>query len=119
MHRKYYEDGIGVTPDFPRALEYFGKAASKGYQPAAEKLNRPMADGTRRKRTLKKGEKEAEFKFIPIVISVPKVKQDDDDDDDNDGAIDDHQGICKYTQGSKAAAKTGSGSGGSNICKIQ
>jgi TPR repeat protein len=117
MHRKYYEDGIGVTPDFPRALEYFGKAASKGYQPAAEKLNRPMADGTRRKRTLKKGEKEADCKFIPIVISVPQVKQDDDDDDEDQL----QDGSCKYTHdGSKAIVSTSSNSsGGNNICNIQ
>ncbi|ORX59406.1 HCP-like protein [Hesseltinella vesiculosa] len=37
----YYEDGIGVEADYARALEYFGKAASKGYRPAAERLNLP------------------------------------------------------------------------------
>jgi TPR repeat protein len=41
-NRQYYEDGVGVLPNFPLALEYFGKAASKGYQPAAHKLNRPI-----------------------------------------------------------------------------
>lgn len=54
---QYYEDGIGVPADVPRALEYFGKAASKGYPLAAEKLNRPLT-----------GE------------SVTHVKHDDDDD---------------------------------------
>lgn len=39
----YYEAGIGTLPDYPRALEYFGKAASKGYEPAAEKLNLPSS----------------------------------------------------------------------------
>ncbi|CEI92652.1 hypothetical protein RMCBS344292_06906 [Rhizopus microsporus] len=37
---KYYEDGIGISPDYPRALEYFGRAASKGYHLAAKKLNK-------------------------------------------------------------------------------
>lgn len=114
-NRKYYEDGIGVTPNFPCALEYFGKAASKGYQPAAEKLNRPMADGTRRKRTLKKNGKEDASKFIPIVLSVPEVKQDDDDDDLN--LLQD--GTCKYTHGSKVIASNSNSFGGNNICKIQ
>ncbi|KAI8341548.1 hypothetical protein BD560DRAFT_493395 [Blakeslea trispora] len=40
--RLYYENGTGTEPDFPRALEYFGRAASKGFQPAAEKLNQPL-----------------------------------------------------------------------------
>lgn len=31
-------------PNFPLALEYYGKAASKGFLPAAEKLNRPIND---------------------------------------------------------------------------
>ncbi|GAA5805837.1 hypothetical protein HPULCUR_011363 [Helicostylum pulchrum] len=78
---KYYEDGIGVTPDFPLALEYFGKAASKGYQPAAEKLNRPLADGSRRS---KKGPLDKKQNYLTVVISDPKVKRDDDDDDYND-----------------------------------
>lgn len=38
----FYEDGIGVMVDYPRALEYFSKAASKGYTLAAEKLNQPV-----------------------------------------------------------------------------
>ncbi|KAI8391248.1 uncharacterized protein BYT42DRAFT_542836 [Radiomyces spectabilis] len=38
----YYEEGIGVSKDYARALEFFSKAASMGYQPAAEKLNRPV-----------------------------------------------------------------------------
>ncbi|KAI7877821.1 hypothetical protein K492DRAFT_238934 [Lichtheimia hyalospora FSU 10163] len=38
----FYEDGIGVMVDYPRALEYFGKAASKGCTLAAEKLNQPV-----------------------------------------------------------------------------
>lgn len=103
---KYYEDGIGVTPDFPRALEYFGKAASKGYQPAAEKLNRPMADGSRRRRTLKKEQHGAGKKFIPVVVSLPKVKQDDDDDHDNDNSNDTQQ-------------KDYANNNGNNICTIQ
>ncbi|KAI9489637.1 hypothetical protein BDB00DRAFT_842355 [Zychaea mexicana] len=37
----YYEDGIGTAPDYNRGLEWFSKAASKGYAPAAEKLNLP------------------------------------------------------------------------------
>lgn len=105
LYSKYYEDGIGVAPDFPRALEYFGKAASKGYQPAAEKLNRPMADGSRRKRTLKKDEQGHAAngsKFIPVVVSLPRVKQDDDDDDDND-----------------TRHKLNANSNGNNICTIQ
>ncbi|KAG0174667.1 hypothetical protein DFQ28_005265 [Apophysomyces sp. BC1034] len=39
-----YETGNGVPADYARALEYFGKAASKGYPPAEERLNLP---GTR------------------------------------------------------------------------
>lgn len=70
-----------MTPDFPLALEYFGKAASKGYQPAAEKLNRPLADGSRRS---KKGPLDKKQNYLTVVISDPKVKRDDDDDDDND-----------------------------------
>lgn len=104
---KYYEDGIGVAPDFPRALEYFGKAASKGYQPAAEKLNRPMADGSRRRRTMKKDEQDRAAngkKFIPVVVSLPKVKQDDDDDHD----IDLHKDT-RHKQNDN----------GNNICTIQ
>ncbi|CAO0791304.1 unnamed protein product [Mucor circinelloides] len=104
---KYYEDGIGVAPDFPRALEYFGKAASKGYQPAAEKLNRPMADGSRRRRTMKKDEQDRAAnakKFIPVVVSLPKVKQDDDDDYD----IDLHKDT-RHKQNDN----------GNNICTIQ
>lgn len=31
--------GIGVEADYPRALEYYSKAASKGYEPAAAALN--------------------------------------------------------------------------------
>ncbi|GAN00998.1 hypothetical protein MAM1_0004d00427 [Mucor ambiguus] len=106
---KYYEDGIGVAPDFPRALEYFGKAASKGYQPAAEKLNRPMADGSRRRRTIKKDEKDHANngkKFIPVVVSPPKVKQDDDDDHDID-----HDNDTRH--------KLNANSNGNNICTIQ
>ena len=61
------------------ALEYFGKAASKGYQPAAEKLNRPMADGSRRK--LRKSTLDNSQDYLTVVVSEPKVKQDDDDDD--------------------------------------
>ncbi|KAI9496839.1 hypothetical protein BDB00DRAFT_807481 [Zychaea mexicana] len=38
----YYELGVGISVDYPRALEYFGKAASKGHVEAAEKLNRPV-----------------------------------------------------------------------------
>lgn len=38
----YYEDGIGTIPDYPRALEYFGKAASKRHAFAAAKLNLPV-----------------------------------------------------------------------------
>ncbi|KAI9274673.1 hypothetical protein BDA99DRAFT_498207 [Phascolomyces articulosus] len=38
----YYEIGVGITIDYPRALEYFGKAASKGHVEAAGKLNRPV-----------------------------------------------------------------------------
>jgi TPR repeat protein len=41
LYRTYYESGIGVDADYPRALEYFGKSASKGYVPAAERLNLP------------------------------------------------------------------------------
>ncbi|KAK4516335.1 glycoside hydrolase 3 protein [Mucor velutinosus] len=106
---KYYEDGIGVAPDFPRALEYFGKAASKGYQPAAEKLNRPMADGSRRRRTVKKDEQDHAAtgkKFIPVVVSLPKVKQDDDDDHDTD-----HDDDTRH--------KLNANSNGNNICAIQ
>lgn len=69
-----------MTPDFPLALEYFGKAASKGYQPAAEKLNRPLADGTRRR--LKKNALDKKENYLTVVVSDPKVKRDDDDDDD-------------------------------------
>ena len=32
---------MGITIDYPRALEYFGKAASKGHVEAAGKLNLP------------------------------------------------------------------------------
>lgn len=64
------------------ALEYFGKAASKGYQLAAEKLNRPLADGTRR--SSKKKTKNKNQNYLTVVVSDPKVKQDDDDDDDDD-----------------------------------
>ncbi|KAI9312001.1 hypothetical protein BX666DRAFT_1991829 [Dichotomocladium elegans] len=39
----YYEEGVGVRVDYARALECFGKAASKGYTPAAEKLNQPIS----------------------------------------------------------------------------
>ncbi|KAI8642029.1 hypothetical protein BD408DRAFT_417227 [Parasitella parasitica] len=98
---KYYEDGIGVAPDFPRALEYFGRAAAKGYPLAAEKLNRPMADGHQRRPSTCAGRR-----FIPPVTLQPKVKQDDDDDDDeNDGYND-----------ARLKANTGTGN---NICTIQ
>ncbi|KAG0188542.1 hypothetical protein DFQ28_004725 [Apophysomyces sp. BC1034] len=40
----YYEDGVGVHPDYSRALEFFNKAASKDYLLAAEKLNQPNHD---------------------------------------------------------------------------
>lgn len=69
-----------MTPDFPLALEYFGKAAAKGYQPAAEKLNRPLADGTRRR--LKKNVTDKKENYVTVVVSEPVVKRDDDDDDD-------------------------------------
>ncbi|KAI8330642.1 hypothetical protein BC941DRAFT_440404 [Chlamydoabsidia padenii] len=36
----YYETGFGVVPDYPKALACYDKAASKGYTPADEKLNR-------------------------------------------------------------------------------
>ncbi|KAI7852058.1 hypothetical protein BDC45DRAFT_514212 [Circinella umbellata] len=39
----YYEIGVGISIDYPRALEYFGKAASKGHVEAAGKLNLPVA----------------------------------------------------------------------------
>lgn len=35
----YYEFGVGVNPDYPRALEWYSKSASKGYKLAQEKLN--------------------------------------------------------------------------------
>ncbi|KAI8889828.1 HCP-like protein [Backusella circina FSU 941] len=41
---KYYEEGVGVTPDINLAYEYYGKAASKDYPLAQEKLNRHLAD---------------------------------------------------------------------------
>ncbi|KAF7727257.1 hypothetical protein EC973_007870 [Apophysomyces ossiformis] len=41
-----YETGNGVPADYARALEYFGKAASKGYLPAREKLNLPGTNKT-------------------------------------------------------------------------
>lgn len=43
--RTYYEMGVGTVADYAKALEYYGKAASKGYSPAAEKLNLPVAMG--------------------------------------------------------------------------
>ncbi|CEP18499.1 hypothetical protein [Parasitella parasitica] len=98
---KYYEDGIGVTPDFPRALEYFGKAAAKGYPLAAEKLNRPMADALQRRPSTCAGRR-----FIPPVVSLPMVNQDDDDDNDED----DNYNIARQ----KANANNGN-----NICTIQ
>ncbi|ORZ16239.1 hypothetical protein BCR42DRAFT_32380 [Absidia repens] len=39
----YYETGYGVTPDYPKALACYDKAASKGYTPAEEMLNRQPA----------------------------------------------------------------------------
>ena len=33
---------MGISIDYPRALEYFGKAASKGHVEAAGKLNLPV-----------------------------------------------------------------------------
>lgn len=42
-YRTYYEMGVGTISDYAKALEYYGKAASKGYSPAAEKLNLPIS----------------------------------------------------------------------------
>ncbi|CAO3587099.1 unnamed protein product [Absidia cylindrospora] len=39
----YYEAGYGVAPDYPKALACYDKAASKGYTPAEEMLNRQPA----------------------------------------------------------------------------
>jgi TPR repeat protein len=36
--------GIGVTANYPRALEYYGKAATKGNEAAAAALNRNSKD---------------------------------------------------------------------------
>ncbi|KAI7866865.1 hypothetical protein BDF14DRAFT_789988 [Spinellus fusiger] len=45
----YYEEGFDqITPDYPRALSYFTKAASKGYLPAEERLNRPLGEVEKR-----------------------------------------------------------------------
>jgi TPR repeat protein len=111
IYSKYYEDGIGVTPDFPLALEYFGKAASKGYQPAAEKLNRPLADGSRRQK-LKK-ENALNGKYLTMVASDPKVKQDDDDDDEIVVNM-------QYTRKSTGGKNSNSNANNSNnICTIQ
>lgn len=126
LDRKYYEDGIGVAPNFPLALEYFGKAASKGYQPAAEKLNRPLAaDGTRRCKTkLKKlqNQQEEEGYLIKKVLLDTKVKQDEDDDNDSD----DHNNTQllstnTYTRGAGAGAASAQqhNNDGNNICTIQ
>lgn len=38
----YYEHGFGVSSDYTKALTYYDKAASKGYAPAAELLNRQL-----------------------------------------------------------------------------
>jgi TPR repeat protein len=38
---------VGVAPDINLAYEYYGKAASKDYPLAQEKLNRHLADYTR------------------------------------------------------------------------
>ncbi|KAI8584462.1 hypothetical protein K450DRAFT_216536 [Umbelopsis ramanniana AG] len=40
----YYEMGIGVPADYPRALEYYGKAATKGNEAAAAALNQQGQD---------------------------------------------------------------------------
>jgi TPR repeat protein len=40
----YYEMGIGVPANYPRALEYYGKAATKGNEAAAAALNRQGQD---------------------------------------------------------------------------
>jgi TPR repeat protein len=42
--RYYYEMGVGVPADYPRALEYYGKAATKGHEAAAAALNRNDSD---------------------------------------------------------------------------
>jgi TPR repeat protein len=34
----YYEIGVGVHPDLPRALEWYSKSASKGFGPALERM---------------------------------------------------------------------------------
>jgi TPR repeat protein len=110
IYRKYYEDGIGVTPNFPLALEYFGKAASKGYQPAAEKLNRPSADGTRRKKSKMDDQQQQQQQqdYLLRVVSDPKVKQDDDDDTPLDSRN-------NYTQNCRGGQTDDS----NNICTIQ
>ncbi|KAI9309625.1 hypothetical protein BJ944DRAFT_63305 [Cunninghamella echinulata] len=38
----YYENGFGTPSDYTKALTYYDKAASKGYAPAAELLNRQL-----------------------------------------------------------------------------
>ncbi|CAO3636813.1 unnamed protein product [Cunninghamella blakesleeana] len=38
----FYERGFGVSSDYTKALTYYDKAASKGYAPAAELLNRQL-----------------------------------------------------------------------------
>lgn len=40
--RCYYEEGIGVYPDYSQALVWFSKSAAKGYKLAEDKLNIPF-----------------------------------------------------------------------------
>lgn len=68
-----------------------------------------MADGSHRRRTMKKDEQGNAAngkKFIPVVVSLPKVKQDDDDDHDTG-----HDNDTRH--------KPNANSNGNNICTIQ
>ncbi|KAI7886967.1 HCP-like protein [Lichtheimia hyalospora FSU 10163] len=80
----YYEDGIGTLPDYPRALEYFSKAASKGYAPAEEKLNVPTTSfATGASSSTQLSSENASSKLSSLRIKrQPAAERPTNDDDD-------------------------------------
>ncbi|CAO3665867.1 unnamed protein product [Rhizopus stolonifer] len=74
----YHEEGIGVNANYSQALEWFSKSASKGYQPAEEKLNIPS---NKRKSAIlnsKKGNKQYYEESIRVAELSRKAKAEKD-----------------------------------------
>lgn len=73
-------------PDYPRALEYFSKAASKGYAPAEEKLNVPttsFATGTSSSTHLSSQNASSKLSSLRIKRQPAAERPTNDDDDDD------------------------------------